>query len=131
MTKLLITGGRTYNNVTNLYAVLDSIMKTHFITTLITGMASGADILGHQWAEERGLEIEEYPADWKNIEVEGAVIKHGAYGRYNVIAGFQRNQRMIDEGNPNVLVAFDGGRGTADMVRRAKASDIKIIMVSG
>ena len=54
--------------------------------------------------------IELFPADWK---VRGRA------------AGHIRNQQMLDEGRPHLVVAFPGGRGTADMVRRARAAGIE------
>lgn len=37
---------------------------------------------------------------------------------------------MIDEGKPDMVVAFPGGAGTADMVRRAKAADIPVVEIA-
>ena len=37
-----------------------------------------------------------------------------------------RNQKMLDEGKPDLVVAFAGGRGTADMVRIAKRSGVEV-----
>ena len=50
----------------------------------------------------------EMPADWT---------KHGK------AAGPIRNQKMLDE-CPDLVVAFPGGKGTADMVRRAMKAGI-------
>jgi hypothetical protein len=36
---------------------------------------------------------------------------------------------MLDQGKPEVVVAFPGGRGTADMVRRAKLAKILVVEV--
>jgi ABC-type branched-subunit amino acid transport system substrate-binding protein len=33
---------------------------------------------------------------------------------------------MIREGKPDAVVAFPGGRGTADMVRQARAAGIEV-----
>jgi hypothetical protein len=55
-----------------------------------------------------------YPADWA---------KHGR------AASPIRNQQMLDEGRPNLVVAFPGGRGTADMVRRARSAGVEVIEV--
>jgi hypothetical protein len=38
---------------------------------------------------------------------------------------------MIDEGKPELVIAFPGGSGTADMVRRARAANIPVIEVGG
>jgi UDP-N-acetylmuramoylalanine-D-glutamate ligase len=36
---------------------------------------------------------------------------------------------MLDVGKPDLVVAFPGGRGTADMVRRAKEAGVEVIEV--
>ena len=41
-----------------------------------------------------------------------------------------RNQQMIDEGKPDLVVAFLGGRGTTDMVKRARIAGGKVIEVA-
>lgn len=83
-------------------------------TVIIHGDAPGADRLADGWAIVNWVAIERYPADWKK------------YGR---AAGPIRNQQMIDEGKPDLVIAFPGGRGTADMTRRAKDAGIKILIV--
>jgi hypothetical protein len=42
-------------------------------------------------------------------------------------AGPIRNKRMLDEGKPDVVIAFPGGKGTANMVSQARAAGIKVI----
>ena len=42
-------------------------------------------------------------------------------------AGPIRNQRMLDAGQPDLVVAFEGGRGTADMITRTKRAGIEIL----
>ena len=44
-------------------------------------------------------------------------------------AGPERNARMLAEGRPDLVVAFPGGTGTADMVRRAKAAGVRVVEV--
>ena len=41
-------------------------------------------------------------------------------------AGPLRNQRMLDEGKPDLVVAFPGGGGTKDMVRRSVKAGVPI-----
>ena len=77
--------------------------------------ASGADQLAGQWAKSRGISVKAYPADWKNL------------GR---IAGPIRNKKMLDE-KPDLLVAFPGGKGTANMVFYAKKSGCVVVLVEG
>jgi hypothetical protein len=48
---------------------------------------------------------------------------------YGPSAGPRRNARMV-EWKPDVVIAFPGNRGTADMVRQAKAAEIPVHKVN-
>jgi hypothetical protein len=111
--KVLVCGGRNYANRERVYRVLDRFLEANNGQgfTLIVGGASGADSLAGEWGYERHMPVEVYQADWD------------AHGR---MAGCKRNQRMLDEGRPWRVIAFPGGPGTADMVRRAKRARIKV-----
>lgn len=115
MTRVLVCGGRDYDNEVALGIRLSHVdMKRGPISLLIHGGARGADALAGAWAAMNGIASKCYPADWAQ------------YGRP---AGPLRNQRMIDEGRPDLVVAFPGGQGTADMVRRARAAGVEVIEV--
>ena len=109
---VLICGGRNYDDNAKVCAVLNSIRYRLGISTLIEGGATGADRLAYNWAIVEGINMRRFEADWK---------KHG------LAAGPIRNQQMIDEGKPTIVVAFPGGNGTADMVRRARKAGIFVI----
>ena len=68
------------------------------MSEIISGMASGADTFAVEWAARFGFPLRAFPAEWD---------KHGRS------AGPIRNQRMLDEGKPDLVVAFPGGKGTA------------------
>lgn len=97
-----------------LWATLSSIHMARRISVLIHGGAPGADRHAKRWAVMNDIQTMGFPADWS----------------LGPRAGPLRNQRMIDEGEPDLVVAFPGGRGTADMVRRAKAAGIEVLAVS-
>lgn len=44
-------------------------------------------------------------------------------------AGPIRNQRMLDDGRPELVVAFPGGPGTAHMCRIAREAGVEVIEV--
>lgn len=115
--RVLVCGGRDFNDNDAVWTALDVILKgcKHDCMTVIQGGAKGADHLAVAWCLGRSVPYDNYPADWK---------KHGAN------AGPLRNQRMIDEGKPDLVIAFPGGRGTADMVRRARVAKIKVIIAN-
>ncbi len=106
--KVLVCGGRNYSNDLVVNRILDQIHACSPISMLIEGGATGADALGAAWACARGVLHVAVPADW---------------GKHGKAAGPIRNQEMI-EMRPDHVVAFAGGRGTADMVRRAKAASV-------
>lgn len=109
--RLLVCGGRDYTNVGTVWATLNAIHAATPIRLVIHGAARGADTLAKKWALENHVMQTPVPADWD---------KHGK------AAGAIRNQRMLDEYNPSHVLAFPGGRGTADMVRRARAAGLPV-----
>lgn len=108
---VLVCGGRYYNKPAQVGHALSALHNKYGIEKIIHGGASGADRCAGQWAKMSNVPVTEFPADWNS---EGKA------------AGPLRNQRMLEEGNPNAVVAFPGGHGTADMCRRAEAAGLKI-----
>jgi hypothetical protein len=121
MTRLLVCGGRNFTNRRLLFTVLNNISIDHFgaIEVVIEGEARGADTLAREWAEENGIQVEPYPADWN---------------RYGRAAGPIRNQQMLAFGKPTYAVAFfdrprNESKGTADMVRRLEMAGVEVLQV--
>ena len=113
--RLLVCGGREFTNDRLLAETLDALRREREITHVIAGGARGADSRAADWAVAQGIPCEVYMADWEGI------------GRK---AGPIRNQRMLDEGKPDLVVAFPGGRGTADMVRRARSAGLDVLEIA-
>ncbi len=89
------------------------------ISCIIEGEASGANSLAREWAKDRRVAVEPYPADWGNITRPGAVVKHNRAGKpYDAAAGAVRNERMLREGRPEHAIGFPGGSGTRDMAKK-------------
>jgi hypothetical protein len=63
-----------------------------------------------------GIPVQPVPADWTT------------YGR---AAGPIRNQRMLNEYHPNLVLAFPDpeSRGTWDMVRRAEKANVEVRVI--
>lgn len=97
--KVIIAGGRSFFNYDLVKETLLP-MKSE-IECIISGRANGADSLGEKFAEEHGIEILYFPAEWDK------------YGRS---AGYIRNKEMANEAD--FLVAFwDGNsKGTKHMI---------------
>lgn len=114
--RVLVCGGRDYDDAERLNEIFDASHSFNPISCLIHGAARGADQLAADWALSRDVLCLAYPADW---------------AREGRAAGPIRNQKMIEFGKPDVVVAFPGGRGTADMIRRAEAARIPVVRISG
>jgi hypothetical protein len=96
-------------------------------TALIHGCASGADSLAQTWAERHQVPDLPFPADWHNLNHPDARVQRNAFGLYDARAGMRRNERMLTEGKPDLVVAFPGGNGTANMKRLARKAGIRIL----
>lgn len=113
--RVLVCGGRTYSDRARVYGVLNKINEETPIDMIIHGGAPGADSLAGDWAAFKMIDCLRVPAMWH---------VHGN------AAGPRRNQRMLDIYGPQLVVAFPGGAGTADMVRRATKAEVKVMEVS-
>lgn len=107
--KVLVCGGRDYKDKDHVFSALDELKQS--LSGLISGGAPGADTFAWDWAWANGFHCERFMADWK---------KHGR------AAGPIRNQTMLDVGRPDLVLAFPGGRGTFDMVNKAKAAGVSV-----
>lgn len=92
------------------HAGLDTARAELPITEVVSGCARGADAGGEAWAKQRGVPVKYFPADWDK------------YGRS---AGPRRNQQMAEYAE--ALIAFPGGRGTANMVNQATERGLKVL----
>lgn len=113
--RVLVCGSRDFADRFHMREALAALPRDLAIT-IIHGGARGADALADKAARELGFAVEEYQADWH---------KHGR------AAGPLRNQRMLDEGKPDRVIAFPlpGSIGTWDMVRRARKAGIAVDVI--
>ena len=109
--RVVVTGGRDFDDKAWVWSVLDRLHHERGIARLAHGGASGADIFAAQWAGNRGVHGAPYPADWR---VKGKK------------AGPLRNREMLDAEKPDGVIAFPGGRGTADCCRAAAERGIPV-----
>lgn len=125
--RILVCGGRDYNNKERLFGFLDDLCTDRGWNTpkdeygnclphviVIGGKARGADTLGADWALTNWCGLKEFPADWD---------------QYGKRAGYIRNQQMLDEGKPDVVVAAPGGRGTEMMISLANKAGVEVVRV--
>ncbi len=79
--------------------------------TVVSGCALGVDTYGIRWAEERGLPVMRYPADWD---------KHGKS------AGILRNIQMAAVADALVALWDGESPGTRHMVQEADKRGLRV-----
>ena len=101
--KLIVAGGRDFADA---YLLSQEINKLAFVTykdkelSIVSGMARGADAMGHRFAQNNGVRVYEFHADWSKGKA----------------AGFMRNEDMGRFAD-GLLAFWDGhSRGTAHMI---------------
>ena len=119
--RIIIAGTRTYNDYSALCDAVDGIISEFLMScpgckvTIISGHASGADVMGERYAHENGYDLKVFPAEWK------------LYGK---MAGPVRNRQMLNyakEGFPLVIAFWDGrSRGTKNMIEISKDSNVAV-----
>ncbi len=108
--RVLICGDRNYRNAKSMFHYLSTVPKD---TIIIEGEAKGADTIAWVCCEILGLKYISFPANW---------------AAYHKAAGVKRNQEMLDQGKPDLVVFYhdnlDESRGTIDMITRADRAGI-------
>lgn len=114
MTRAIVCGGRDYRNGVHLHNEMNKLHTRYKFTCIIEGGARGADELASCWADYNQIPKETYPAQWK---------------RYGRSAGRRRNKQMIEEGKPDIVIAFPGGPGTRNMIIQATQARLLVEVV--
>ena len=113
--KVIVCGGRDYDNWRRVYSVLTGLFPDSSVPLEIaTGGANGADKIAIEYAVARAVPHQVFLADW---------------AEYGKRAGPLRNARMLREFAPDLVIAFPGGKGTADMVARARKAGVRVTLV--
>jgi predicted Rossmann-fold nucleotide-binding protein len=113
--RILICGGRNFKDYDLFISTMLSLQQwfaKEFV--VIQGGASGADRMGMMWAINQGAPMFQVPANWQ------------FYGNR---AGTLRNKWMLQFGLPDLVIAFPGGPGTANMVNEAKVWGVDVYEV--
>ena len=114
--KVLVCGGRDFDDYYKVGATLDLLHLESPISDLIHGAAMGGDPLAGRWAQENNVAVREFPLQW-NL--------HCWAG------GSAHNQQMLDEEQPDIVIAFLGDSGTALMVQLAREAGVPAIAPDG
>ena len=121
MYKLIVAGSRNYNDYSEFKKLIDDnirrILKVNNASDIefVSGGCRGVDKMGEKYAEENGMNVKVFEADWK---------------KYGKSAGPIRNSEMADYGD--ALIAFFNGesKGTLDMINKAKKKKMPITIIN-
>jgi len=130
--RVIVAGGRTFNNEAMAFESLDRLLGglSEDKLEIVEGGASGADRLGRQWAISRGYPYKTFEADWSDLSKPDAVIRTRRGGqKYNAKAGHDRNAAMGDYAT-HLIAFWDGkSKGTKNMIDYAKSKGLKVKVV--
>lgn len=111
--KICVCGGRNYAEYKVLSKVLNEARQIYGTFTLVHGDARGADTMAKNWAISHEVEYIAYPAQWDE---------------FGNAAGYIRNRQMLEQGF-DLLIAFPGGRGTANMISITNQAGIPVLEI--
>ena len=113
--KVLVCGDRNWTDKEKIWWALYGFPKD---TVIVTGGCRGTDTLADEVGQEFGLKVNIYLADWKGL---------------GKAAGPVRNQTMLEEDRPDLVIAFHSdikkSKGTKDMAGRAKKAGIPVVVI--
>lgn len=110
MKTVIVTGGRNYSD----YNKVSDVLRFLSPSLIVQGGATGADYLAFRYAQSAQIECQTYEADWE---------------KYPKAAGPIRNRLMLIKHPDAVVVAFPGGRGTANCVKQALDRNMIVLEV--
>lgn len=115
--RVLVCGGRSLdaNGYLDVIAELRELnAKRGPFLLVIHGCASGVDDAAEFWAKQDGIQFLGFRAEWD---------------KYGDAAGPIRNHRMLTSGKPDLVIAFPGGKGTANMIAQAESAGIEVLKI--
>lgn len=112
-----IVGSRGFNDKELFSQTMNKFLDVYPLETIenvVSGGAAGADTMGAQWAEMKGIETKIFLPEWK---------------KYGKSAGIIRNGEIVEASD--VLLAFWDGKspGTKNSIDRAKKKGIPYYII--
>lgn len=113
--KIIVAGSRGFNNYELLRSKLNEIVGDNLDIEIVSGMARGADLLGVEYANERGYEIKKFPAQWD---------------KYGKSAGYIRNEEMAKYSDTCICFWDGKSKGTKHMIDLSNKYGLKTFIVN-
>lgn len=103
--KVIIAGSRHLSHPADYTLVVQAIQESRFpIQEIVSGMAKGVDAWAVKYAQDHGIRLREFYAQWE-------------HGRW---AGHIRNKRMAEYADALVAVWDGRSKGTENMIKEAR-----------
>lgn len=112
--KVIISGPRNLFDAQAVALVAAKFEEAHGkITEEVSGVAKGIDRIGEAWAEERGIPVKRFHAQWRQQGFAAGPIRNAKMGAYA----------------QGLAAVWDGkSGGTADMIRCAHKRELLIVI---
>ena len=114
MFKVIVAGGREFNDYQLLKNKLDQLLQNKNNVEIVCGKARGADTLGETYAKEMGYSVKEFPAQWNE------------FGKR---AGYIRNEEMAKYADACVAFWDGESKGTKHMIDLANKHKIEVRVI--
>lgn len=115
MVSVVIGGYRNFEKYEIFKSFVDSCLVELDLKeiTILSGHCKGVDLMGEQYAKEKGLLLEVYPAEWK---------------KYGKAAGPIRNKQMVEKADIVIAFVCERAKGTKNLIAQAKKLDKKVFV---
>ena len=109
--KVIIAGSRGIDNINS---IQEAVVISNFnINEVVSGTARGVDKLGEYWAEQHGIRVKQFPANWNE---------------FGKSSGYRRNVEMAEYADA-LLAIWDGkSKGTKHMIDIAAKKGLKVFV---
>lgn len=111
--KTIIAGSRSIKNYKLVKDIIEYSGFEFTITEVISGTAEGVDTLGERFANERGIPITQFPAQWERYGIKGAP---------------QRDMAMVKYADQLIAIWDGESPGTARTIEYAKQQDLRFFV---
>ncbi|CEJ14075.1 hypothetical protein BN1110_04402 [bacterium YEK0313] len=110
--RLLICGGRHYDDADAIRQALDRQHRERPVSVLVHGGLAGIGSTAEAWAREHNVHVIRYPPNWTLLGSR---------------AEAHRNAFMLTDSRPDFVIAFPGGRDTLELLRMARAAGLPVL----
>lgn len=110
--RVLVLGGRHYDDDDAVHRELTGLHRRIPITVIIHGGVSGAGTIADAWARRNRVAVVRYPPNWERLGKRAEKL---------------RNDFMLADSRPDFVIAFPGGRNSADLVAKASTAGIRVL----